>query len=78
MSTAETIYELVKTLPEDQASLVLVFTQFVHQQGQQNSSQAVPLGTLTGLRGLAKPVGDLSTDSDVAEDYANYLIWKYQ
>ncbi len=32
MSTAETIYELVKTLPEEKASLVLVFTQFVQQR----------------------------------------------
>lgn len=78
MSTAETIYELVKTLPEDQASLVLVFTQFVQQKGTKNYSQAVPSGTLTELRGLAKPVGDLSTNSDVTEDYADYLIQKYQ
>lgn len=32
MSTAETIYELVKTLPEDQANLVLVFAEFVRQR----------------------------------------------
>ncbi|MEA5447074.1 DUF2281 domain-containing protein [Leptolyngbya sp. CCNP1308] len=32
MSTAETIYELVKTLPEEKANLVLVFTQFVQQR----------------------------------------------
>ncbi|HZG39949.1 MAG TPA: hypothetical protein VEZ50_14830 [Nodosilinea sp.] len=31
MNAAETIYELVKTLPEDQASLVLIFAQFVQQ-----------------------------------------------
>jgi hypothetical protein len=35
MSTAETIYELVKTLPEEQANLVLRFTQFVRQQASQ-------------------------------------------
>ncbi|MBD1916956.1 DUF2281 domain-containing protein [Phormidium sp. FACHB-322] len=74
---SQAIYELVKTLPEEQASLVLVFTRFVQQQGKQNFSQAVPLGTLTGLRG-AKPVGDFSTDLDVAADSTNYLIWKYQ
>ncbi|MEM6435887.1 MAG: DUF2281 domain-containing protein [Cyanobacteria bacterium P01_D01_bin.115] len=34
MSTAETIYELVKTMPEDQASLVLVFAEFVRQRTQ--------------------------------------------
>lgn len=34
MITADTIYELVKTLPEDQASLVLVFAEFVRQRTQ--------------------------------------------
>lgn len=32
MSTAESIYELVKTLPEEEASLVLEFVKFVHQR----------------------------------------------
>ncbi|MDA0268148.1 MAG: DUF2281 domain-containing protein [Cyanobacteria bacterium] len=32
MSTADTIYELVKTLPEEQASLVLVFVEFLRQR----------------------------------------------
>lgn len=32
MNTPETIYELVKALPEDQANLVLVFAEFVHQR----------------------------------------------
>lgn len=40
-STAETIYELVKTLPEGQANLVLMFTQFVRQQASQ--PQEVPV-----------------------------------
>jgi hypothetical protein len=35
MNTAETIYELVKALPEGQANLVLIFTQFVQQQASQ-------------------------------------------
>ncbi|MGJ3246767.1 MAG: hypothetical protein ACFE0I_11900 [Elainellaceae cyanobacterium] len=34
MTTAEAIYELVKTLPEEQANMVLVFAQFLHQQDQ--------------------------------------------
>jgi hypothetical protein len=78
MSTAETIYELVKTLPEDQANKVLIFTQFLQRQGEQTSSFSIPAGTLTGLRGIAKPIGHSSTDLDVADDYANYLIEKYQ
>ncbi len=34
MSTAESIYELVKTLPEAEASLVLEFVEFVRQRTQ--------------------------------------------
>ncbi|WP_035990346.1 hypothetical protein [Leptolyngbya sp. KIOST-1] len=78
MSTAETIYELVKTLPEDQADLVLAFTRFVQQQGEKPVSSPVPGGTLTGLRGIAKPTSSPPNDSDIADDYANYLIEKYQ
>lgn len=55
MSTAEAIYELVKTLPEEQANLVLKFTQFVQQQSNTDVSSPIPAGTLTGLRGIAKP-----------------------
>jgi hypothetical protein len=34
MSTAESIYELVKTLPEEDASLILEFVEFVRQRTQ--------------------------------------------
>jgi len=34
MSTAESIYELVKMLPEEEASLVLEFVEFVRQRTQ--------------------------------------------
>ncbi|WP_008314885.1 hypothetical protein [Leptolyngbya sp. PCC 6406] len=34
MAIADTIYELVKTLPEGKANLVLTFAQFVQQQDQ--------------------------------------------
>ncbi len=81
MSTAETIYELVKTLPEEKASLVLVFTQFVQQQVGQQGKEAclssVPSGTLTSLRGIANPAGQAPTDSAVVDDYTDYLIEKY-
>ncbi len=33
MDTAQTIYELVKAMPEEQANLVLKFTQFIQQEG---------------------------------------------
>jgi hypothetical protein len=78
MSTAEIIYELVKTLPEEQANLVLMFTQFVQQQGHADFPSRIPAGTLTGLRGIAKPGGEMPTDAEVADDYTNYLIEKYQ
>ncbi|MET0030775.1 MAG: hypothetical protein ABWU14_04705 [Limnospira maxima] len=43
MSTAENIYELVKTLPEEDASLVLVFAEFIQQRALASSSvQAIP------------------------------------
>lgn len=78
MSTAEIIYELVKTLPEEQANLVLKFTQFVQQQSTTDFPTQIPAGTLTGLRGIAKPDGEALTDAEVADDYTNYLIEKYQ
>ncbi len=34
MSTAESIYELVKTLPEEEAGLVLEFVEFMSQRTQ--------------------------------------------
>jgi hypothetical protein len=50
MSTAETIYELVKTLPEDQANLVLVFAEFVHQRTQASDNlNNSPITTYFGI-----------------------------
>lgn len=77
MSTAETIYELVKALPEEKANLVLIFTQFVQQQ-QESFPSPIPAGTLTGLRGIAKPSGNWPTDTEIADDYTDYLLKKYQ
>jgi hypothetical protein len=41
MSTAETIYELVKTMPEDRAYMVLKFAEFVHQETNISTKRAV-------------------------------------
>jgi hypothetical protein len=38
MSTAEKVYELVKTLSEEQAKLVLKFAQVVQQRGRQSKT----------------------------------------
>lgn len=66
MGTPEKIYELVKALPENQAAEVLDFVEFLQQKAQlQAASQSrlpIPEGTLTGLRGIAKPTADDSLD----------------
>jgi hypothetical protein len=38
MSTADTVYELVKTFSEEQAQLVLKFAQVVQQRGRQSKT----------------------------------------
>ena len=42
MSTAEAIYDLVQTLPGDQAQLVLVFAEFVRDRAQPPENSATP------------------------------------
>jgi superfamily I DNA and RNA helicase len=69
MSTADTIYELVKTLPEEQADLVLKFTQFVKQQNDVASLPQIPPGTLTGLRGIAKSSKTAFISSTVGDEH---------
>ncbi|NEQ43066.1 MAG: DUF2281 domain-containing protein [Leptolyngbya sp. SIOISBB] len=49
MNTADTLYELVKTLPEEQANLVLIFAEFLRQRLQSNASeQSEPLSNYFG------------------------------
>lgn len=48
MSTAETIYELVKTLPEDRASMVLKFAEFLKHDSQSSSKFNQELASLYG------------------------------
>ncbi|MDJ0703693.1 MAG: DUF2281 domain-containing protein [Leptolyngbyaceae cyanobacterium MO_188.B28] len=43
MSTAEIVYELVKTLPEEQANMVLAFAEFLRQKVQPELSQETPV-----------------------------------
>lgn len=82
MSTAEQIYELVKTLSEEQASEVLYFAEFLKQKAQFKSERlsqfGIPKGTLTGLRGIAKRSGTSPTDEKIREEYIDYLSQKYQ
>jgi hypothetical protein len=66
MSTADTIYALVKTLPEDQADLILVFTEFVCQrsQGDPNSANR----SLTAYFGLLKNSPSFNEDPVIVQN----------
>ncbi|KAF3883793.1 MULTISPECIES: DUF2281 domain-containing protein [Nostocales] len=82
MNTAQKIYELVKAMPEEQANEVLDFVEFIRHKatlklGSEQLSK-IPKGTLTGLRGIAKRAGSTPTDTEVQEEYTDYLIQKYQ
>jgi hypothetical protein len=82
MGTPERIYELVKALPEDQAVEVLDFVEFLRQKAQPQARitppTAIPKGTLTGLRGIAKRSPTPPTDEELREEYTDYLNQKYQ
>ena len=79
---AEKIYELVKTMPEEQAREVLDFVEFLKQKTRTKTTaetpKEMPQGTLTGLRGIAKRSGQTLTDEELLDDYTNYLSQKYQ
>lgn len=79
MTTAEAIYELVNQLPEEQAELVWAFAQFLQQRDQRTgATHHIPVGTLTGLRGIAKLSDKSPTDEELTDDYTHYLLQKYQ
>lgn len=52
MSTAEQIYKLVKTMPEDQVIEVLGFAEFLQQKTRAQSPQ--PGGLLSDYAGILK------------------------
>ncbi len=66
MGTPEKIYELVKTLPENQVAEVLDFVEFLRQKVQLQSEATpqtvIPKGTLTGLRGIGTVKPDKPLD----------------
>jgi hypothetical protein len=80
VNTAEMIYELVKTLPANQASEVLDFAEFLKHKTEVNSQSRsrIPKGTLTSLRGIAKVSVTSPTDEELREEYTAYLTQKYQ
>lgn len=82
MNTVQRIYELVKEMPQEQANEVLDFVEFIRYKatfkvGSEQLSK-IPKGTLTGLRGIAKQPDSNPTDTEVQQDYTDYLIQKYQ
>jgi hypothetical protein len=79
MTAAEKLYQLIQTLPESQINEVLNFAEFLHQrQITPPQTQAIPLGTLTGLRGIAKRPELDSSDQELQSEYTDYLTQKYQ
>jgi hypothetical protein len=53
--------------------------EFLHQkQLSSPQPQAIPPGTLTGLRGIAKRPGTALNDEVLQADYTDYLTQKYQ
>jgi hypothetical protein len=76
MTATEKLYQLIPTLPENQINEILDFAESL-QQKQISTSQAIPPGTLTGLRGIAKPSGPVPSDSELQTEYTDYLIQKY-
>lgn len=79
MTAAERLHQLIQVLPESQISEVLNFAEALHQkQLLPPSPRAIPPGTLTGLRGIAKRPGPTPSDSELQADYTDYLAQKYQ
>jgi Protein of unknown function (DUF2281) len=77
MTAAEKLHQLIQALPENQINEVLNFAEFLHQK-QLTTPQAIPPGTLTGLRGIAKRPGPAPSDDDLKAEYTDYLTQKYQ
>lgn len=78
MTTAEKLYQVIQTLPEHQINELLNFAEFLHQKYSLTPHQAIPPGTLTGLRGIAKRHGPAKSDTKLKSEYTDYLTQKYQ
>jgi Protein of unknown function (DUF2281) len=77
VTAAEKLHQLLQTLPENQINEVLHFAEFLHQK-QLSPPQAIPPGTLIGLRGIARRPGSAPSDADLQAEYTDYLTQKYQ
>jgi hypothetical protein len=79
MTAAEKLYQLIQSFPESQINEVLNFAEFLHQkQFTPPQHRAIPPGTLTGLRGIAKRTGTAPSDRELQAEYTDYLTQKYQ
>lgn len=78
MTATERLYQLIQTFPESQINEVLNFAEFLQQKQLTTPQQAIPPGTLTGLRGIAKRSGAAPNDDDLQTEYTDYLTQKYQ
>jgi Protein of unknown function (DUF2281) len=77
MTAAEKLHQLIQILPEEKINEVLHFAEFLHQT-QLTSTQAIPPGTLTELRGIAKRPEPAPSDDELQAEYTDYLPQKYQ
>lgn len=77
MTATEKLHQLIQALPANQINEVLNFAEFLHQK-QLTTPQAIPTGTLTGLRGIAKHSGTVPSDRELQSEYTDYLTQKYQ
>lgn len=79
MTAADKLYQLVQTLPEAQINEVLHFAELLYQKQLSNTQpRSIPPGTLTGLRGIAKRAGTVTSDSEMKSQYTDYLTQKYR
>jgi len=74
MTAAEKLYQLIQTLPENEVNEVLNFAEFIYQKHLPIAQpQAIPSGTLTGLRGIAKRPESVKNDRELQAEYTDYL-----
>ena len=78
MTKADVLYELAKQLPEAQVQQLIEFAQGFQTLPYTPTKKPIPVGTLTGLLGIAKSENLALSDQDLQDQYADYLIQKYQ
>ena len=78
MAKADVLYELAKQLPEAQVQQLIEFAQGLKTLPDIQTKQPIPVGTLTGLLGIAKSGSSAISDQDLEDQYTDYLSQKYQ